>query len=65
MAIERTSIQASVWLTCNSHLDFFHQEARSAAQPQPRLGLSPAKSQRPQRSKKNVKIIRKNIIFPL
>jgi hypothetical protein len=36
----------------------------SAAEPQPKLGISPAKAQRPQRSEKPDEIIRKNFIFP-
>ena len=42
-----------------------HHEDPSVAQPQPKLGISPAKPPRPQRSEKMVKIFRKNIyLFP-
>ena len=36
-------------------------EGHSAAPPQPKLGISPAKTPRPQRSEKMLKRIRKNI----
>ena len=39
---------------------FYHEEP-SAAQPQPKLGLSLAKTQRPQRSEKMVRIVCRTI----